>query len=155
MLRDHASHIEKLASLPTIVPGSDAEHALHELCHAATLRLDFDSQGGFLTRSVSETLQGMNSLAADWNEIWTCAAELRAAALLGWDIGSANDVLGGNIDKMAYGRALRLIAERVWTERAYRYACSAILGAEVAVSAFGSAYPWWPGKPPAKTACST
>jgi hypothetical protein len=145
-LRSRAQHVEKLATLPTIIPGYDVEHALHELCHAATLGLAFDSKDGFVTNSVSDAILGMRTTAADWNEVWTIAAELRAAALLGWDVGSAMDLLAGNVS-MSSSRALLLISERVWTERAYGYACAAILGAEVAVAAFEAAYPWWPGRP--------
>ena len=50
--------------------------------------------------------------------------------------------------EQAKQEAERLIAERVWSERAYSYACTAIRGASVAVDAFERAYPWWPGSPP-------
>jgi hypothetical protein len=151
-LRDLAPHVEKLATLPVVVPGHSSEHALHELCHAATLGLPFDRFDGFLTKSVGDKLLDMRSLPSDWNEIWTCAAELRAAALLGWDVWTARAILGGNVLVMSPRSAERLITERVWTERAYAYACTAIRGASVAVAAFERAYPWWPGSPPPPTA---
>jgi hypothetical protein len=145
-MESHGAAIEALAQLPVVVPGYNREHALHELCHASTLGLDFAAQDGFLTSSVSKALLRFGPLGADWNEIWTCAAELRGAELLGWDVGGPRTLLDGNVDVIGEKRALVLIEARVGTDRAYRYAVRAVLGA------FRLGFPDWPVAQPAQLA---
>ena len=78
--------------------------------------------------------------------MWTCAAELRAGAILGWDVGSARSILvAGSLGALGRSRALAMISERVGSERAYGYAVTAIRGAAVVRASFDQAFPWWPG----------
>lgn len=149
-LRELASDVHELARLPSIAPSHNVEHALHELCHAATLGLDFGAEDGFVTRSVSRTMASMSPRAADWNEIWTCAAELRAAELLGLSVGSARFVVGYNVQAMSTSKAVSLIRARIDSEAAYGHARRAILGARVAIQAFMTAFPWYPDSPQAR-----
>ena len=63
-------------------PG-DPEHVLHELSHAATLRIGPDVE---LTHAVSKAVRRMMSMSggarrADMNEIMTTAVEIRAGLL--------------------------------------------------------------------------
>lgn len=121
-------------------PG-DPEHVLHEICHAVILGAKAPFVGN-LTAWVAEKLKiswfclnDKTLRRADWQEILTCAAELRAVELLGWDSDPKSElgrkltvsgVLNANVNLIEEATAERLIARLVDTEASYRRARQAL-----------------------------
>lgn len=112
---------------------NDEEHALHELCHAAILAVPRAGSNALSSISslVSDAIRGLSPHRGDWNEILTCAAEIRAAMLLGWEPLDAELILGGNVyGDMSESYAVKKIQDLVWTEASYRRARKALQLAE-------------------------
>lgn len=104
----------------------DEEHILHELAHATLLNLSLAEER--MSECIAERVGWMTTRAADWHEVLTCAAELRAAELLGLNgiDYTPTAVLGGNTVAMPERIAERRIAELVETETTYRRACRVV-----------------------------
>ena len=102
---------------------NNEEHALHELCHAAILGVTWEGGASppHLSYLVSNAIEDMDSLGArDWNEILTCASEIRAAMILGWEPLDAELILDGNVyGGMSESCAIKKIESLVWTEASY------------------------------------
>lgn len=145
-------------ALAALFGNMDEEGALHEACHAVTLGIRAPFDPG-TPMHIGQALDwsrwpGPTEWQADWNEVITCSAEIRAMLMLGWDLEDeargagpdgapiitrlARSVLGGNVTRMNDEMAESMVERMVWTEASYRRARAAIDAARATVESWPS-----------------
>jgi len=101
------------------------EYILHEISHSVLLGCGLHIPE-YIESWVSVRVEAMPLLKADWHEVRTCAVEMRAAILLGIDIGQPSDILADTLEVLSYKKAISQINSLIWTEKSYFYAIKII-----------------------------